>query len=214
MRERPIVFNGEMVRAILDGRKTQTRRVIKPQPESVTRGWLYGGLYFADDSQMQNYLFHNVYGENGTPYGSAYTDGTGDRLWVRETFALDKSYDDLSPSEVRNGDWGIWWKADHSSLRPINAKPGKWRSPIYMPRWASRITLEIVGVRVERVQDINDMDALAEGVQQVGSIDKTGLTTGETVNAFRNHWDSINAKRGYGWDANPWVWVVEFRKVL
>lgn len=191
MREKPILFSGEMVRAILDGRKTQTRRVVKGNPNH---------LHFspfackADD-------YHDEHGNQySCPYGAR-----GTRLWVRETFALGPGYNGEPPGSAP--DWScVWYRADgkqrHKRRNP-GARAGKWRPSIHMPRWASRITLEVKDVRVERVQDISYDYAVSEGVRY----DTTPL------DAFIWLWDSINAKRGHGWDTNPWVWVVEFKRV-
>jgi hypothetical protein len=201
MKERPVLFIGEMVRAILDGRKTQTRRVIKPQPND----W----VSFADGLlQAKN------------PYGDP-----GDRLWVRETWqtvprrAVSKeecwwvppSYwpgTDSIKLDPRNTTRAIVYRADGEF--PI---PGGWRPSIFMPRWASRINLTIKDVRVERVQDITQSDAKAEGINPV-LYDTYGDSNDEEYirepGGFMWLWDSINAKRGYGWDKNPWVRVIEF----
>ncbi len=195
MNEKPILFSGEMVKAILDGRKTQTRRVVKSQPPEGYRQWgrcINGNIAFTD---------HPLQGEKGNvihvkgPYGDE-----GDRLWVRETCAIGINDDcDLVCDYMADG------KRKWFDLTPENEKysatyinDGK-RPSIFMPRWASRITLEITGVRVERLQDITDDDAKAEGVGGVGT--------------FGVLWNEINAKRGHSWDTNPWVWVIEFKKV-
>lgn len=185
MTERPIIFNGEMVRAILDGRKTQTRRVIKPQPPE------WASSIDSSTPKMGFVKFHGgsynqqkEYGIPTCPYGKP-----GDRLWVREAV-----------SRVRrpSGEW--MYRADY----PVDiASAYKWNPSIHMRRDQSRITLEITDVRVERVQDISADDAKAEGIHILRQRDY----------GFKRVWDSINAKRGYGWDKNPWVWVVEFRRV-
>lgn len=177
MNERPIIFSGEMVRAILDGRKTQTRRVVK------------GADVWVDEGQTPIKC----------PYGKP-----GDLLWVRETF---KEFDD--------GD--MYYKADYN-YTPIHAddeEPIKWTPSIYMPRSASRITLRVKDVRVERVQEITGRDACKEGIQFRGINSGPpikGNLYKENIQHFRALWDSINAKRGYGWDKKPWVWVVEFER--
>lgn len=184
MKERPILFSGEMVRAILEGRKTMTRRVIKPQP---------AGEWAAP-------------GKTACPYGQP-----GDRLWVRETWRKTNWTD-----EPNRGEWRVFWRATEKEDSRNN---GLWRPSIHMPRWASRILLEVVSVRVERVQDISEEDARAEGVEWqnerpcwVNYLDREDWSP-TARDSFRTLWDSINAKRGYGWDANPWVWVVEFKKI-
>lgn len=171
MAERPILFSGPMVRALLDGTKTQTRRVARPKRsiEPMT---------------------------DECPYGAP-----GDRLWVRETFAI-----------YANG--SVVYRASAEGLDPRSEQVlcARWLPSIHMPRAASRLTLEITDVRVERLQKISEADAEAEGVafmRKHPDIDET-LTASQLYAAL---WDSINEKRGYGWDANPWVWVVSFKVV-
>lgn len=187
--ERPILFSGAMVRAILDGKKTQTRRVVKPQPPAdwVPSPWPYDGAAWSD---------------RRCPYGAP-----GDRLWVRETWAP------ISPDEERRPirECRIEYRADTSAARPggwdedtDDPEAARWRPSIHMPRWASRLTLEVTGVRVERVQDISEDDARAEGVYPYADNPRR---------FFQELWNSINGARGYGWNSNPWVWVVEFRRV-
>ena len=175
MKERPILMNTENVKAILADRKSQTRRVIKPQPE----------LRVSDEQYKAN-MTKLIY---LCPYGQV-----GDRLWVRETFC-----------EHTTG--GVIYRADEKPLEGIYSYH-TWRPSIHMPRWASRITLEITEVRVERVQEITEEDAKTEGVNEISLIDRDGY-----YSSFADLWDSINAKRGYGWDTNPWVWVISFDKV-
>lgn len=181
MKERPIIFSGEMVRAILAGEKTQTRRVVKPQPTKVYPG---DGCYpvvnaMCFDEKRIRFIT--------SPYH------VGMRLWVRETidgrFGCDSFY---VADESRLVD-ALGWD--------IGAKhvPCKIISSIHMPRWASRITLEITNVRVERVQEISEEDAKAEGV--------------DSVKSFKDLWNSIYFERGFGWNKNPWVWVLEFKRV-
>jgi hypothetical protein len=216
MTDKPILFNTDNVKAILADRKTQTRRVMKPQPELYPPGWLYGGEYYMDDAAMQSYLFHDVYGNSGSPYGSAYADGTSDALWVRETcklFSLSGAGTEASPCELT-----VKYKAGNGiKTVPLPQSHGlsfeKWRPSIFMPRWASRITLRVTAVRVERVQDISRPDVHAEGVL----CQYCKMQQGDICNctdAFSHLWDSINAKRGHPWQSNPWVWVVEFERAM
>lgn len=203
MNEHPILFTGEMVLAILDGRKTQTRRVIKPQPILMTSGIWYPsevpgdsknktGLHYANEKHMRKGMPIDF-----CPYGQP-----GDRLWVLESFLID--YEDGESSHGQRPPTVYYHATDNETPW---TKPG-WKPSIYMPRWASRITLEIVNVRVERVQEITDDDAIQEGV------DRTNTSIpGYARTRFINLWNSINAKRGFGWDANPWVWAIEFKRV-
>jgi hypothetical protein len=211
MTERPIIFNGEMVRAILAGRKTQTRRLIKPQPlfREHTFWNSKNNIWFGVDETTK------TRGDNfRCPYGQP-----GDRLWVKETFAKYQTVQYIKRPDGRAfdeiGDGQVVYKAD--GFGPIDATKehirlvcdskdvfidgDRWKPSILMPRWASRINLEITNVRVERVQDISVDDAVLEGIEP--------LQGGARVE-FMNLWDSINAKRGYGWKKNPWVWVVSF----
>ena len=201
MKERPIIFSTEMVRAILEGRKTQTRRVIKPQP---TKGLLIGCYWEDGKPETAEWCLADKYGDPidakplNCPYGPV-----GDRLWVKETFQTLGSkkntvYRATGGAELT---WNINGTTHRETLK-------KWRSPLFMPRWASRITLEITGLRVERLQDITEEDAVIEGLPPR---EQTGFDTAR----YRYHilWDSLNAKRGYAWESNPWVWVIEFKRL-
>jgi len=214
MTERPILFNAEMVRAVLDGRKTQTRRVIKLPGDPETEWGCcplkgFPGMFTFWESEYPEEGSHN----RRCPYGAP-----GDRLWVRETWA----HDDMLTEPNRDC---ICFRADGAiheyvyytnrtndlcgeSFKHPDPKPDRWRPSIHMPRWASRITLEVTDVRVERVQDISDADAVAEGIKPAPV-----LYDGAQREVFSLLWDSINAKRGYGWVDNPWVWVVTFKLV-
>jgi len=190
MKEYPIIFNTEMVQAILDGSKTQTRRVMKPQPKHLPVSWgCVGGKGFG--------FFDAEWNPVKCPYGQV-----GDsRLWVRETWYCATDKKTL-----------LGYKADgdypHDCFYMI-------RPSIHMPRKYSRITLEITDIRVERVQDITEDDADAEGVPILEPDDfpVAGATYGISRQRFVHLWDSINAKRGYGWYVNPWVWVIEFKEI-
>ena len=187
--EKPILFSGEMVRAILDGRKTQTRRVVKqkhiPFVENILNGFLDG-----------------KWNQRPLPYGKP-----GDLLWVRETWAHNPEW--TKPAYRAD------WKTPDAAIKTMDTK---WRPSIFMPRWASRLTLRVLDVRVERVQEISEADAKAEGVNLATwelhhrRDDSISLSIA-AIEEFKHLWDSINAKRGYSWDSNPWVWVVEFEAV-
>jgi hypothetical protein len=205
MNKHPILFNGEMVEAILAGRKTQTRRVVKPQPSSSSKwiGWIIstgwhdknaGCAQWADDTFPFSAIIHKV----RCPYGLL-----GDQLWVREAWRpLDE---DMPVGLLMQGD-EIYYRADYVG----DALDGKWRPSIHMPRWASRITLEIVNIRVARVQEISEAEAGSEGVPALHIIYNNGPSYRDT---FKELWNSINAKRGFSWDVNPWVWVIEFKRI-
>lgn len=226
VKERPILFSGPMVRAILDGSKTQTRRVVKPQPkhprvhkfENPLTGELVWGYLVPTDS-----IVTKIDGFT-CPFGNV-----GDRLWVRETWC--RKFDEPS-GYVYNADGNLdhtccWYKADGVEVRAVNGdgfqewnKDGSEKSPwepsIHMPRWASRITLEITDVRVQRLHDISHDDAIAEGAFDTGygfSFDMARF--GESRHpetAFECLWDSINAK-SHPWESNPWVWAISFEAV-
>ena len=214
MKERPILFSGPMVRAILEGRKTMTRRAMKQQPhdgvDSVEwQDCIITGCNTPDQSGFAMMRDGVIESEAiRCPYGAP-----GDRLWVRETFAPMEPI--MSPPEMQGG---VLYRASWSyeNTEPI------WKPSIFMPRRASRITLEIAGVRVERLREISGRDAIAEGVEPftVNVGDATVTTyrdylTGETNRAarqsFETLWKSINGADS--WDSNPWVWVVMFRRV-
>lgn len=202
MKERPILFKGEMVRAILDGRKTQTRRVVKLGDHDEV--WETRRKVYRNNRDRTGM---NEAWELPCPFGQF-----GDRLWVRECF---------SKSTV--GDLPWYW-ADGN---PVSGDYEKPRPSIHMPRWASRILLEVVEVRIERLQEISEEDAHAEGVDYT-PFDQTiayrnysvkdswiavwGDTDEETAvkQSFKSLWTST----GGDWDANPWVWVIEFRRVV
>lgn len=196
MKERGLIFNGEMVRAILDGRKTQTRRIMKNQP---------AGDFPQTPALIRNvvgagFQWYGHYGESGIfncPFGAV-----GDRIWVRETWAeAGASAPDLKLYRANY--------PEHVPTHYENVPPAdeiRWTPSIHMPRWASRLTLEITGVRVERLRDLNEEDAKSEGITPPSG----GVLPGwEYRINFRDLWMSI-----YGadnWEANPWVWVIEFK---
>lgn len=214
---RPILFSGAMVQAILSGRKTQTRRVITPQPEgeffgpktyhpSVTdrRGDMRPG--------PEQFGIFDTCGEWSIrcPYGCP-----GDRLWVRETWAVVPQVTDNGPKHKAKGDGtGATWRANWDG----NPSSGfKWKPSIHMPRWASRITLEIRNVSVERLHDIDEEDAIAEGIATSSNgvyfMDYShGIANAcKPEFSFMTLWKSINGRDS--WDANPFVWVVGFKVV-
>ncbi|BEL80113.1 hypothetical protein SM12BL3_14200 [Serratia marcescens] len=209
MKERPVIFNGEMVRAILDGRKTQTRRVVSDRHLHLIDVASQVGECYPLESGIDHANSQSYYREH-CPFGQV-----GDRLWGRETFADVNT--DGGPAFTYRADHGLKFCLDDESPVDYDRYPGKnfamwcsdlwngedghsWSPSIHMPRWASRITLEITAVRVERLQNISEADAIAEGGTEHFNIDWFGPL-----------WASI-----YGvdsWNANPWVWVIEFRRV-
>lgn len=215
----PILFSGAMVRAILDGRKTQTRRVIRPQPWTSAKDhrWISPGqvdepeVHGVKVGEWSCFVQHNV-GDYGGPPSEWAVDLSlrcpygqpGDMLWVRETWALA-----IPAGASIHAERVFHYRADGHTLP-------RWRPSIYMPRQASRISLRVTDVRVERVQDISDEDARAEGIEAVfPDIQKRDLVGSALAsrNAFEELWDSINARRGFGWDVNPWVWCISFERV-
>jgi hypothetical protein len=220
MKERPILFSAPMVRAILEGRKTQTRRVVKPQPESGHDGepyWHVGGYRAWQYRGVTDTLRMGTNNPLVCPYGQP-----GDRLWVRETFVVEHQiesdqpppYNDGRPVALGHGFGGTEWRQCHYRAtdpvpdlmyedHPRDEPHCRWTPSIHMPRWASRITLEITGVRVERLRDITMDDVFAEGCML--------STSKEEPRDFQNLWESINGPGS--WEANPWVWVVEFKRV-
>ncbi|ECC1584405.1 hypothetical protein FNH94_17485 [Salmonella enterica subsp. diarizonae] len=211
MKERGMIFNGEMVRAILDGRKTQTRRPIKWKQTRFTEVAERddGSLWpWAEDCERGGDIWFTC------PFGEV-----GDRIWVRETFSCIGNEDGhpvdansnlcsredaqriYRASAIQNpGNYGLWTSPDGFDFE------GSWTPSIHMPRWASRITLEITDVRVERLNNISECDAKAEG----GPTECT-LIGDKYFPGFRSLWKSIYGEES--WAANPWVWVIEFKRV-
>jgi hypothetical protein len=186
MKERPILFSAPMVRAILEWRKTQTRRVINRHP------LIDCGMSDAYIKHPDNHVIADC--KYGRP---------GDRLWVRETFS-------------QTGRDLITYRADNIT-RQLDFLldtwlSSAWRPSIFMPRWASRITLEITGVRVERVQEITHNDACIEGAPSDPELNNRG-TGSIYIDWYADLWDKLNAKNGYSWASNPLVWVISFSVV-
>lgn len=222
-KERPILFSGPMVRAILEDRKTKTRRVLNPQPflqnlRDLEPADKDGIPYWCIDRLDPEKRWAWLPGERPNvpaqlcPYGKP-----GDRLWVRETWAAPVVWNATPPRDL-DPHVGCWWLADDK--RPLSADELRWRPSIHMPRWASRITLEITGVRVERLQEISHGDAMAEGCAGYDWVPSSPYIVGPHTDAgelpqeeFQRLWDSINGKReGCSWSDNPWAWVVSFRR--
>ena len=252
-KERPIIFSGEMVKAILDRKKTMTRRVVKSNfinhykhahiIRQSTDKKREGKAYFYDtpvgSMVLSSQLVNNPYGK------------VGDRLWVRETWApvnscgesalaykADNEIICLSENEEFLDEYGTLNYTDPRLAKYafadwaddlVNGVEGAWKSPITMPRWASRILLEITDIRVERLQDISEADAVKEGIKEFrincsrdgiktayrdySDVHNDVVTLNNPTASFRTLWDTLNAKKGYPWSSNPWVWVVEFKVV-
>ncbi|HBT4143607.1 TPA: hypothetical protein MBN22_000938 [Klebsiella variicola] len=239
-----MIFNSEMVRAILDGRKTQTRRIMKVQPESNQLGLLLitdstkhsdiGKYHWAESNATGNHVRSKLF---SSPFGAV-----GERIWVRETWATlgneEGCYVDWEDNlckgdersaariyrascEQRPGDYGLWSIPDDAYWKPHTKEhkfEGAWRPSIHMPRWASRILLEITDVRVERLNAISEEDARAEGIIDGGCLncgepEPCGCANPEpdATDAFAYLWQSIYGQDN--WNANPWVWVIEFKRV-
>jgi hypothetical protein len=203
MTDRPILFSAEMVRAILGGRKTQTRRVMKPQPKPTPADFPGPAGHWWPSQKHKSMLgvereMQKWKGLAGSacPYGD-----TGDQLWVREAHAISA-----------NPDLGPWYRLDHEEARSSGPRVDvKWRPSIHMPRWASRITLRITDIRVERLQDITEDDARAEGCDPARWIDETDVGMEGYREGFARLWNKINGPGA--WNTNPWVWVVAFKRV-
>lgn len=210
MKQRPILFQGAMVRALLAGTKTQTRRIVKPQPIPDARfvgGWKVVGKGGEESATCSPLI------ADKSPYGQP-----GDQLWVREAWRTSKVADELKPSLLVGGGYSpIWYEAqDELPFHP--SEFGKLRPSMFMPRWAGRITLEITSVRVERLQDISEADARAEGITDGGCLncgnpEPCGCAhpAPDARDSYCNLWGQINGPDS--WAANPWVWVVSFRAI-
>lgn len=254
VKERPILMSAPMVRALLEGRKTQTRRVVKPQPHDIatvhqdceTEEW--GQLWYSLDRRRDPTVEH--WEPFRCPYGKP-----GDRLWLREAWRTAKVNDHLSPKQMIQACRDAGWKSGkawapieylsdgyRANWKTFPGETGRYRHARFMPRDYSRITLEITEVRVQRLQDISEADAIAEGV------DEKPLSRGEirlsdwwvdylmpknslvcARHSYASLWDSLNGKREggrkthskahalsaekYSWDANPWVWAISFKAV-
>lgn len=201
MKERPILFNTEMVEALLAGNKTQTRRVIKcDENEKITGPAVRSNgaaIYFTDGTEG----FRIQQCRYGVP---------GDQLWVREKWNASRRFTgdidyDLNPANVIVS----YYAGDFPKYRDKD----KWKPSIHMHRISSRIQLEVTSVRVEQVQDISEEDAEGEGITHQHAMEYADDGSADYVLAFWELWDSINEKRGFGWKVNPWVWVVEFEVI-
>jgi len=242
MNDRPIGFTGQMMRAILDDKKTQTRRVVKMRARSVQTGKMidvpvysvtkrmneiteqFPTQYFSNDGCL-----HFCQGQAGDfpmwnnalscPYGVP-----GDRLWMKEPWVTERRYDHLPPSKLPKAA-KIWYLNDEGDIPEWR---GRYRHSRFIPKRFARINLEVTSVRVERVQDIEEGGAIVEGINYWSKSTTFNENyqivyenyenpkepfVGDAISSFRTLWDLINNLRGYGWDTNPWVWVVGFVRV-
>ena len=220
MKERPIIFNSEMIKAIRDGRKFQTRRILKvPENGRIkpgTQAYDNGVSICFDQSGLADWETLKC------PYGKI-----GDMLWVRETWSPWRGI--LCPCSGGCNCDQYLYKADPDTDFANKCEYPedriRWKPSIFMPRKASRILLEITDIRVERVQDIKEKDCESEGIEVAESIgdyagalwiartEKATFNFSNAQSAFQYLWDSINAKRGYGWKVNPFVWVIDFKEI-
>ncbi|WP_063616236.1 hypothetical protein [Enterobacter roggenkampii] len=220
--ERGMIFNGEMVRAILDGRKTQTRRIMKPQPtlddfvcpyDGPRGGHIWPSKNHQYALHVERMLQNGDGGWEGLASDACHFGGIGDRIWVRETWAeAGAGAPDL---QLYRANYPAHVPTHYENVPP--AEDVRWTPSIHMPRWASRITLEITGVRVEQLKSISEDEARSEGVARLRECFWKHYQPGWTQHqlsargAFATLWDSI-----YGsgeWDRNPWVWVIEFKRI-
>ncbi|MDQ7818714.1 MAG: hypothetical protein RDU14_16935 [Melioribacteraceae bacterium] len=229
MKEHPILFSTEMLQAILRGEKTQTRRVVKVLPKSgFARDFYRGNYWTIMPAQKGGYVAIDIPENTLRPEDKIrFTDcegfpcpygKIGDQLWVRESF-LPNYFDDNKPA----------YKADWTGTAEEIINSPKWKPSIHMPRNLSRIQLEILNIKVERVQDITEEDAMKEGMQIPvteieGKIKPIVQVSGKYLPLhygdpykYKSHyaalWDGLNFKRGYGWSVNPFVWCIEFKRI-
>lgn len=235
MKELPIIMGAESVLEILERRKSQTRRVVNPRKYNIG-GWdmpvsksdVEAGYPVYQDN---NGDFHSVV--ERCPYGKV-----GDRLWVRESWSTLTYHEGDVPIHIVKDHKNIehdvvyyaecpdfsWTDGDgFLEYRKDGMETSHWKSPIFMPRWASRITLEITDIRVERVQDITEEDAIAEGISREFAFECNGWVPSyadpdsggyaDYITGYRTLWNSLNAKRGFPWEKNPWVWIIDFKVV-
>lgn len=232
MKERGIIFNSEMVRAILDGRKTQTRRIMKPQPKTNENGDIWwpsnicqSMINIKEMMQDNEGVWAGIAGIS-CPHG-----GVGDRLWVRETWSVvSHEFDDdglmidyvpdrptkavhempyghgyFTGHVIYSADGGFTWGDDDGCIDGRSC----WKPSIHMPRWASRITLEIIDVRVERLKNAGDTEFKAEGYPLERELIGGSM---DPFCWFRNLWDSVSPTN-FKYEDNPWVWVIEFKRI-
>lgn len=213
MKELPILYSTDMVKAILDGRKTVTRRICKDQ---TARKYIH-----VENCEQ----YPSTLGEGYTGWakdcGHSFLIPTkpryqkGDLLWIRETYRINMAFDDMplkSLTEEDIVDLSIQRRADAGDKFTF----GRWRSSRFMPKWATRLWLEVLSVRAERLKDMSFNDIRLEGLECPTHDFEGGFCCspcGDLARAWIDLWDSLNAKRGYPWESNPWVWRYEFKKI-
>ncbi|HBX0838314.1 TPA: hypothetical protein MJG19_14665 [Klebsiella pneumoniae] len=218
MTERGMIFNGEMVRALLDGRKTQTRRIVKGTDSAVKfcKEWnINGEEVFVVLGEKDHTGMNPVLGAISCPFGAV-----GNRIWVREAFRVHSRATDVATLVYKASERNSWTEQTHRVPVAVCNKPAtpeKWTPSLHMPRWASRILLEITDVRVERLNAINEHDAQAEGVAKLRGGFWKHYQPGWTQHqlsargSFVTLWKSIYGDES--WNSNPWVWVIKFKRI-
>lgn len=214
MADRPIIFSAPMIRALLDGRKTQTRRILREQPGEGVGAWRVARTPGGNACYEWRSKFGAYLGDVCRVYG------VGDRLWCREAWRTAAAYDDLAPSQM-GGEEPIFYEADGERRtwgHPVTSPKGRLRASMHMPRWASRLTLIVTDVRVQRLQEISEEDAIAEGMMRdnVPGSESFGAWSGgidflygwDAQGAFRRTWEIINGPGA--WESNPWVAAYTF----
>jgi len=218
----PVIFSAPMVRAILAGKKTQTRRALKNQPTFAAQPRF---LYGPGHAGVGWYCCEDEYPDEGSVFLKSRYGHVGDRLWVKETWQVLGNHDG-HPIDSKGALCSLekaqrLYRADatpapYGLLRLPGLKgdfDGKWRSPMRMHRWASRITLELTEVRIQPLQKISEEDAIAEGVDAISMDDVPRQGTLTRRDDYRQLWNKLNEKRGFGWAANPWVFALTFKPV-
>jgi hypothetical protein len=207
MRERPILFSGPMVKALLAGTKTQTRRVVKPQPPADTDYLIVNEDPGGEGSLCISKWEGGEFGPGVDPWRRCPYGQPGDRLWVRESFHINSARCWAAPKTLNPSDpeRAAYYAADWERSAP------PWKPSIHMPRWASRLLLEVVEVRAERLQSITEEDAQSEGIQPATHLGPCRVMV-HARKGFRHLWDEINGKRA-PWESNPWVWALTFKRV-
>lgn len=210
--DRPIIFNGEMVRAILDGKKTQSRRPVRPQPMCEEQPVL------CDDGLWRGRYRQLCYDKDGgvdfdvevAEFGPCPFGKPGDTLWVKETFFVNYHKHEWPRMLMEQLLGETYYRAD--GIPDFDGEEGDmcWQPSMHMPRWASRLSSKVTDVRVERLQEISRGDIDAEGTDMAKSYELRNYPLTIHQLAYADLWDSIYAKHGLGWEANPWVWVVSF----